>query len=42
VLVCPSISGFESEDDLPDEWEELVKADEAGDLERVSELEVRT
>jgi 3-oxoadipate enol-lactonase len=41
VLVCPSVSGFEAEDDPPDELEELVKADEAGDLERVSELEVR-
>ena len=41
VLVCPSVSGFESEDEPPDEWEELVKADGAGDLERVSELEVR-
>jgi len=41
VLICPSVSGCESENELPDEWEELVKADEAGDLERVSELEVR-
>jgi pimeloyl-ACP methyl ester carboxylesterase len=41
VLVCPSVSGFESNDEPPDEWEELVKAHEAGDLERVSELELR-
>ncbi len=41
VLVCPAVSGFESDEEPPDEWEELVKADEAGDLERVSELEVR-
>jgi 2-hydroxy-6-oxonona-2,4-dienedioate hydrolase len=33
------VSGFE--DDPPDEWEALVKADEAGDLEWVSELEAR-
>ena len=30
VLVCPSVSGFESDDEPPDEWEELVKAHEAG------------
>ena len=41
MLVCPSVSGFESDDEPPDECEELVKADEALDLERVSELEVR-
>jgi 3-oxoadipate enol-lactonase len=41
ALVCPSLSGFESDEEPPEEWEELVAADEAGDLERVSELEVR-
>ena len=41
VLVCPCVSGFEFDDEPPGEWEELVKAHEAGDLERVSELEVR-
>jgi pimeloyl-ACP methyl ester carboxylesterase len=41
VLVCPTVSGFESDEEPPEEWEELVKADEAGDQERVSELEVR-
>jgi pimeloyl-ACP methyl ester carboxylesterase len=41
VLVCPSVSGLEADEEPPGEWEELVKADEAGDLERVSELEVR-
>ena len=41
VLICPSVSGFESDDEPSDEWEELVKAHEAGDLEQVSELELR-
>jgi pimeloyl-ACP methyl ester carboxylesterase len=41
ALVCPSVSGFESDEEPPEEWDELVAADEAGDLERVSELEVR-
>jgi pimeloyl-ACP methyl ester carboxylesterase len=41
ALVCPSISGFESDEEPPEEWDELVAADEAGDLEKVSELEVR-
>jgi pimeloyl-ACP methyl ester carboxylesterase len=41
ALVCPSVSGFESGEEPPAEWDELVAADEAGDLERVSELEVR-
>jgi 3-oxoadipate enol-lactonase len=41
ALVCPSISGFESGEEPPEEWDELMTADEAGDLERVSELEVR-
>jgi 3-oxoadipate enol-lactonase len=41
ALVCPSLSGFESDEEPPEEWDELVAADDAGDLERVSELEVR-
>ena len=41
VLVCPTVSGFEPNEEPPEEWDELVAADEAGDLERVSELEVR-
>lgn len=41
ALVCPSVSGFESGEEPPEEWDELVAADEAGDLEKVSELEVR-
>jgi len=41
VLVGPAVGGFGPEVDPPEELEELVAADEAGDLERVSELEVR-
>jgi pimeloyl-ACP methyl ester carboxylesterase len=41
ALVCPSVSGSESDEEPPEEWDELVAADEAGDLDRVSELEVR-
>lgn len=41
ALVCPTVSGFESDEGPPQEWDDLVAADEAGDLERVSELEVR-
>lgn len=41
VLVGSAVSGVESDTQPPQEWEELVAADEAGDLERVSELEVR-
>ncbi len=41
VLVGPAVGGFEPDVDLPEEWDELVVADEAGDLARVSELEVR-
>ena len=41
VLVGPAISGFGFDEGPPEEWDELVAADEAGDLERVSELEVR-
>ena len=41
VLVGSAVSGVESDEAPPEEWDELVAADEAGDLERVSELEVR-
>ena len=41
VLVGAAVGGFEFDEEPPEEWEELVAADEAGDLERVSELEVR-
>ena len=41
VLVGAAVGGFEFDEGLPEEWEELVAADEAGDLGRVSELEVR-
>ena len=41
VLVGPAVGGFEPDVDPPQEWDELVAADEAGDLARVSELEVR-
>ncbi len=40
VLVGPAVGGFRPDFDPPKEWEELVAADEAGDLRRVSELEV--
>ena len=41
VLVGSAVGGFEFDGAPPEEWDELVAADEAGDLERVSELEVR-
>jgi pimeloyl-ACP methyl ester carboxylesterase len=41
VLVAPAVGGFEPDVDPPEEWDELVAADEAGDFERVSELEVQ-
>jgi pimeloyl-ACP methyl ester carboxylesterase len=41
VLVGSAVGGFEYEGEPPEEWGEIVAADEAGDLERVSELEVR-
>jgi pimeloyl-ACP methyl ester carboxylesterase len=41
VLVGSAIGGFRPDFDPPKEWDELVAADEAGDLEFVSELEVR-
>lgn len=41
VLVCSAVGGFDTDLEPPIEWEELAAAEEAGDLERVSELEVR-
>jgi 3-oxoadipate enol-lactonase len=41
VLVGSAVGGFGPDFDPPKEWDEIVAADEAGDLERVSELEVR-
>jgi len=41
VLVGSAIGGFRPDFDPPKEWDELVAADEAGDLKLVSELEVR-
>ena len=41
VLVCSAVGGFDPGVEPPKEWDDLVAADEAGDLERVSELEVR-
>lgn len=41
VLVGSAVGGFEFDEEPPEQWDELVAADEAGDLERVSELEVR-
>jgi pimeloyl-ACP methyl ester carboxylesterase len=41
VLVGSAIRGFEVDEDPPKEWEEILAADEAGDLQRISELEVR-
>lgn len=41
VLVGSAVSGFEPDFGPPKEWDDLVAADEAGDLDLVSELEVR-
>jgi pimeloyl-ACP methyl ester carboxylesterase len=41
VLVGAAVGGLEFDEGPLGEWVELVAADEAGDLERVSELEVR-
>ncbi len=41
VLVGPAVGGFRPDFDPPKEWDDLVAADEAGDLGLVSELEVR-
>lgn len=41
VLVAPSVGGFAPDLDPPKELDELIAADKAGDLERVSEIEVK-
>ena len=41
VLVGSAVSGFEGDFEPPGQWDELVAADEAGDLGRGSELEVQ-
>lgn len=41
VLVAPGVGGFDPGGEPPRELDELIAADEAGDLERVNELEVR-
>ena len=41
VLVGSAVGGFEFDEEPPKEWDEIVAAEEAGDLEHVSELEVR-
>jgi hypothetical protein len=41
VPVVSAVSGVESDEASPKEWDELVAADEAGELKRLSELEVR-
>ncbi len=41
VLVGSAVGGFEGDFELPEQWDQLVAADEAGDLGRVSELEVQ-
>jgi pimeloyl-ACP methyl ester carboxylesterase len=41
VLVGSAVGGFRPDFDPPRQWGEIVAAEEAGDLERVSELEVQ-
>jgi pimeloyl-ACP methyl ester carboxylesterase len=41
VLVGSAVGGFAPDIDPPRQWDEILAADEAGDLERVSELEVQ-
>jgi 2-hydroxy-6-oxonona-2,4-dienedioate hydrolase len=41
VLAGSAVGGFRPDIDPPKEWDEIVAADEAGDLERISELEVQ-
>lgn len=41
VLVASALGGFEFEGERPRQFEELVRADEAGDVERVNELELQ-
>jgi pimeloyl-ACP methyl ester carboxylesterase len=41
VLVAPSVSGFQFDGEAPRQAEEIEKAEQAGDLERVNELELQ-
>ena len=41
VPVGSALSGFDAGEDPPEQWEELVAAEAAGELGRVSELEVQ-
>jgi pimeloyl-ACP methyl ester carboxylesterase len=41
VLVGSAVGGFGPDIDSPRQWDEIVSAEDAGDLERVSELEVQ-
>jgi 2-hydroxy-6-oxonona-2,4-dienedioate hydrolase len=41
VLVGSAVGGFGPDIDPPRQWDDIVAAEEAGDLERVSELEVQ-
>jgi pimeloyl-ACP methyl ester carboxylesterase len=41
VPIGPAVSGFEPDIDPPEQWDELVAAYEAGNLDQVSELEVQ-
>lgn len=41
VLVASALGGFEFDGEEPRQWAELEQADEAGDLERVNELELQ-
>lgn len=41
VLVASALSGFTFADQLPRQWQELERADEAGDIEGVNELEMQ-
>src|SRR3712207_7892681 len=41
ILVGSTVSGLEVGGDTPQQWEGLLAADDAGDLERVSALEVQ-
>jgi pimeloyl-ACP methyl ester carboxylesterase len=37
ALVCPTVSGFESDEESPEEWDKLVVADEALGNERLAQ-----
>ncbi|HEX8137189.1 MAG TPA: alpha/beta fold hydrolase [Pyrinomonadaceae bacterium] len=41
VLVASAVSGFNASAALPQQWAELLQADERGDVERVGELELQ-